>query len=214
MGKPADVEAVLFDFDGTLSDTEVFGNELNRQAFEQFGIEPTEEEIFSIVGTDGVESIPAIFAAHGRPGMTLADFMTVRPDPSVIYRTMPVTLMPGAREKLDELAGRGIRMAIASNTIGCNVVYALDRLDILRYFDAVVTGDMVSERKPSPEIFELALTFLDADPARTVVVDDSPSGIAAAKAAGLYTIAFAGGSVPQDQSAADEIIDTFSKLEI
>jgi HAD superfamily hydrolase (TIGR01509 family) len=214
MARPERVEAVLFDFDGTLSDTEVFGNGLNKKAFEHFGIEPTQEELFSVVGTDGVESIPAIFAAHGHPEMTLEDFAAVRPDALVIYRTMPITLMPGAREKLEELAARGVKLAIASNTLGYNVVYALDRLDITRYFDAIVTGDMVEKRKPAPDIFELALKFLGTDPERTVVVDDSPSGIAAAKAAGLYAIAFAGGSVPQDQSAADEIVDTFSELEI
>ena len=69
MGKPHRpecVKAALFDFDGTLADTERFGIELDEKAYASYGIEPTEAEKASLSGTDGLESIPALFRASPR----------------------------------------------------------------------------------------------------------------------------------------------------
>jgi len=76
-------------------------------------------------------------------------------------------------------------------------------------YDAIVCGDMVERFKPDPQPYQRAMGFLDADPARTVVFEDSPTGIASARAAGTYVIGYRGGSLSQDTSEADESIDTF-----
>ena len=63
--RPTRIQAALFDFDGTLADTERLGIELDDEAYAHFGITPTQGEKNSLAGTDGLESIPALFRAHG-----------------------------------------------------------------------------------------------------------------------------------------------------
>ncbi len=69
--------------------------------------------------------------------------------------------------------------------------------------DAIVGGDMVERPKPAPDPWLAAMGFLGVTPAETVAVDDTPTGIRSAKAAGLYVVGFKGSEIVQDTSAAD-----------
>ena len=82
-------------------------------------------------------------------------------------------------------------------------------------FDAILTGDMVSAHKPDPEIYLKATQALGVDPAETLAIEDSPSGIRAARDAGLYTIAIRThwmGAV--DQTYAHVIVDSLRDIDI
>ena len=214
MGRPERIDCVLFDFDGTLADTEPAGVEIDiRVMAEVYGIHPSLEELHTMVGTDGEDTIPPIFAARGIE-MTADEYWEVRGGNSAVYRELPLELYEGAREVLEGLAARGVRLGLVSTTNRGDIEAVLARLGIRSFFEQSVCGDEAPKFKPSPAPYLLALELMGADPARTVVVEDSPTGIRSAKAAGLYTVAFAGSVIDQDRSEADELISSYAEWSI
>ena len=213
MARPDDIQGALFDFDGTLADTEVLGFEFDNVVARQLGVELDDADHASIVGTTGYDSIPAAFARHGVE-ITFDEFMALRPPNVLIYREVLQDLMPGAADALRDMRARGIRLAMVSTTDVYELVFCCNRFGILSCFDAIVGGDMGYACKPDPEPYRAGLDFLGLPAEKCVAVEDSPAGIAAAKAAGLYTIAFTGGSVVQDVSGADESFSAYAELRL
>ena len=95
--------------------------------------------------------------------------------------------MPGAEELVLELRGR-VPIAVASNTPRRLVLGALGCAGLSGQFEVVVTGDQVPEPKPSPDVYLAACELLGASPSRSVGLEDSPTGLAAVRAAGMYAI--------------------------
>lgn len=213
MARPAQLKGVLFDFDGTLADTEVLGFKLDQVVADRFGVTLDEDDLRSLIGTTGIDSVPAMFARHGVE-ITYDEFAKLRPRNDTIYKETLQALMPGARELLDSLRDRGVRLALVSTTDTYEIVYACNRFGITSHFDAIVGGDMGIPGKPKPDPYLTALGFLGLDAADCVVVEDSPTGIASARAAGIHTLAFTGGSVAQDASAADEAFASYADLSL
>lgn len=213
MSRPANIQAVLFDFDGVCADTEPLGLLLDSEVYAYYGIEPTDEERHALVGTTGEETIPWLFRRHGM-NVTAQEFWSHRRPNELIYRELPLQLIPGIRELLGNLRARGVRTALVSTTNSACINFALNRLGLQDMFDIRICGDMVAHHKPDPEPYLAGVAALGADVARCVAVEDSPTGIAAAKAAGLYTLGYAGYSIHQDTSAADETVASFEGLEL
>ena len=213
MARPARLRGVLFDFDGTLADTEVLGFQLDQAVAVRCGVTLDEDDLRSLIGTTGIESVPAMFARHGVE-ITYEEFERLRPRNDVIYKERLQCLNPGARELLDRLVERGVRLALVSTTDTYEIVYACNRFGITSHFDAIVGGDMGLPGKPQPDPYLAAMRFLGLAPEECVVVEDSPTGIAAGRAAGVHTIAYVGGSVRQDASAADETFERYEDLSL
>lgn len=213
MEKPATPGCVLFDFDGVCADTEHYGIELDREVYELFGIEPTEEEMQSLVGTTGLESIPALFRKYGLE-VTAQEFFAKRRANVCIYRDFPLEAQPGLKEVLEDLRSRQIPVGLVSTTAASSILFALDRLHLASSFDTVVTGDMCQKHKPEPDPYLLALRLLGQSAESAVAIEDSPTGIHAAKAAGLYVFGYRGASIVQDISEADEELAGFRQFRI
>jgi HAD superfamily hydrolase (TIGR01509 family) len=117
---------------------------------------------------------------------------------------------PGARELVDRLRG-AVPLAVASNTARDLVLFALASTGLLDAFDVVVTADDVEHGKPAPDVYVEACRQLGVTPAEAIALEDSESGVASAKAAGLTVVA-----IPQwavvDVSAADHVIDSLEDL--
>ena len=95
--------------------------------------------------------------------------------------------MPGAIDLVLELRGR-VPIAVASNTPERLVRGAMACAGVAELFDVVVTADQVAEPKPSPDVYLRACELLAAAPSRSVALEDSPTGVAAARAAGMYVL--------------------------
>ena len=134
-----------------------------------------------------------------RCGNTYADSASLRPQ-------------PGLREWLDSLRARGVTTAVVSSTRTQLIVTALNRMQLLRSFDVVVCGDMVQTPKPAPDSYRLALKWLGLDAGQCLAVEDSPTGLQAAKAAGLQVVGYTGGSIRQDTSRADWTAASFDAI--
>jgi HAD superfamily hydrolase (TIGR01509 family) len=116
----------------------------------------------------------------------------------------------GVERLMAEARSAGIQLAIASTTTPANVESLLRASfgnESLQWFDAIATGDVVSKKKPAPDIYHLALTMLDLPPERAIAIEDSSIGVRSAKAAGLFTVATPSlWTIGQDFAAADLVL--------
>lgn len=213
MTRPSRIEAVLFDFDGTLCDTESRNIDLVCGILNRMGCPLTDEELFSLSGGDDRVTVPPLLERYGSP-YTIDDYEAERDGCYRTYAEADLALEPGVRELIEGLRARGVAVGLVSTTVARCILTALDRLRILGLFDVVVCGDMVSRRKPDPEPYLRALELLGADASAAVAFEDSTTGIAAAVASGCHTIAYSRRALDQDQSAADEVIDSFVGLSL
>ena len=124
-------------------------------------------------------------------------------------------VLPGVLDLLGEAGEQGVPVGVASSSTRRWVVGHLERVGILDRFDSVLCRDDVSATKPDPELYTRSAEALGAAPARTVAIEDSPNGIAAAKAAGLFCVA-----VPNPMThdlptgAADVQVDTLASVSL
>lgn len=208
MARPERIDAVLFDFDGTLCDTETRNIVLMDEVLRELGASVPREELEALTGGEDRVVVPPLLERYGAHG-TYDDFERLRDDWFRTYAEADLALEPGARELLEDLGARGVRMGVVSTTAARCILTALNRLGILSRFGAVVCGDMVGRCKPDPEPYLRALDLLGVDASHAVVVEDSPTGIAAGRAAGCHVIAYTGCGMGLDASAADEVVDSF-----
>lgn len=213
MARPERIDAVLFDFDGTLCDTERHNLVLVREVLEQLDVPISEQELHALSGGDDRVLVPPILERHGSP-YTIDDYERLRDHCYRTYSEADLELEPGARELIEGLRERGVAVGLVSTTIARCVLTALNRLRATDLFDVMVFGDMVTRCKPDPEPYRRALEFLGVDAAHAVVFEDSSTGVAAGQAAGCHTFGCTRCAIGQDLSAADELIDTFVDLRL
>lgn len=202
--------AVVFDMDGLLLDTEILWHRAEVELFRRHGAEFTWDDKMVVIGTSFAATSRYFAERLGRTpaeGDALVDEML-----EIMHGELErqVEGRPGAVELVDRLRGH-TRLALASNSPRRLVDTALASARLSDAFDAVVTSDDVDHPKPAPDLYLLACQRLGVEPADALALEDSPSGITAAKAAGLTCIA-----VPQfaetDVSAADRVIDSLEEL--
>jgi beta-phosphoglucomutase len=152
-----------------------------------YGVETTEEMHQRMYGKRNDDIVRDFFGPH----LTDEEVAAMGAAKEELYREMIADqveelLVPGLRDFLEEL--RGAPMAVASNAEPANVGFLLDRAGLRRYFRAVVDGHQVSNPKPDPEIYLRAAGLLQIAPANCIVFEDSYSGVAAARAAGMRIV--------------------------
>jgi HAD superfamily hydrolase (TIGR01509 family) len=204
--------AVVFDMDGLLLDTEILWHEAESELFRRHGGEFTWDDKLTVIGTSFAFTADYFADRLGLPredGPALVEEMIELMHDRVRRQ---VDARPGAMELVVRLReAPGIRLGLASNSPRFLVDDALRTAGLADAFDTIVTSDDVEHSKPAPDIYLLACERLGVAPAEAVALEDSASGVAAAKAAGLTCIA-----VPQfaetDVSAADQVIDSLESL--
>ena len=209
----------LFDFDGVIADTEPLYIDLDRAALAALGYEATDEDLESFIGKASEVAGPELLAEHGICATT-EDYLAVWDSDAGIYGREDLEPSPGLRELWERLRERGCRIAVVSTTRCVSLVRALNHFGMLTYVDAIVGREMVSRPKPDPEPYERGLAFLaglegegaDEARARAVAFDDSPSGIASAKAAGIFAACYTGASATLPVDGADATVASFSAL--
>jgi len=178
---------MIFDMDGVL----INSNPLHREAWtafnRRFGLETTEEMLHSMYGKRNDQIVRGFFG-ESLPAAEVAARGAAKEE---LYREMiggrlEEFLVPGIRDFLER--HKAIPKAVATNAEPANVDFLLDRAGIRRYFQIVIDGHQVTHPKPHPEIYLLAAEKLGAAPADCIVLEDSYSGVEAARAAGMRVI--------------------------
>ena len=177
------LQGVLFDMDGLMFDTERIGRDGWHKAAEILHIDLPEGIIAAMRGT-GTDRCREIFNA-AIPGSlydTAHDLRLRYADEVIAANGVPVK--PGLRELLRRLKASDIPAVLATSTRREKALAYLQQTDVERYFTAAVFGPEVARPKPAPDIFLAAAAAIHAEPAHCVVLEDSPNGLQAAKAAG------------------------------
>jgi beta-phosphoglucomutase len=179
---------VIFDVDGVLVDSYRAHFQSWRDVAADAGFELTEAQFVTTFGWTSRDIIRRFFIGR----MTEAEVAEVDRQKESRVReliTADFPAMDGAIELIRDLRGAGFLLAVGSSGPPPNIELVLARLGPLSAFSAIVTGLDVTRGKPDPQVFELAAERLDTDAARCAVIEDAPSGIAAANAAGMTSIA-------------------------
>jgi HAD superfamily hydrolase (TIGR01509 family) len=182
------IHAVIFDLDGVLADSEPWWNQIDAKLLAEHGITYRGEYHRDVLGVNyqlAVEFYKKTFhvsvptdAMMRRRGEIATEFFANRVD-----------LFPFAKSVLEQLQKLNLRLALATSSVSASARPFLDRHNLTSFFEVIVTGDEVPRGKPHPDIYLHAAEKLGVAPATCLVIEDSLSGIAAAKAANMHTAA-------------------------
>ncbi len=204
----AKAEAVIFDCDGLLLDTEDLWMQAESDLLEEYGREYGERERKMLLGASIRDLGGTLAEILDRPDQKeeLAEELLSRCWEKVVGGAVP---RPGAARLVEECLSMPDRMPIgvASNSPRALVEAALGTAGFSDAFDLVVGADDVREPKPAPEIYLRSCEALGAHPARSIALEDSPTGVAAARSAGLYVI-----GVPSAQGVVLDAHEVFRSL--
>lgn len=191
-------QAVIFDVDGTLAETEDVHRVAFNHAFAEAGLDWVWDEALYrklLKVTGGKERIAYFLEVSGLPSLAESDVAALHKAKTGFYTAMvaagEIPLRPGIAEFLAAVRGQK-KLAIATTTSLPNIEALLAASlspDWRGIFPHVAAGDMVSRKKPAPDVYELALSQLVLPPEACVAVEDFANGVASARAAGLRVIA-------------------------
>lgn len=182
------IQAVIFDMDGLMFDTERLSIVYWKEALAEQGFVMTDAHASRIRGRNE-EAIRQVEQELYGPALDYPRALAAqrarmdRVDAEGLLR-----IKPGLPQLLDWLGRQGIPCAVASSSRRASVEGHLRTAGILHSFNAIVTGDQVTRSKPDPEIFEKAAEALGMPPGRCLVLEDSPNGVRAGAAGGFVTV--------------------------
>jgi HAD superfamily hydrolase (TIGR01509 family) len=217
------IEALIFDCDGVLVDTERDGHRVGfNRAFKEFGIDAEwSVELYAklLLVAGGKERMRAYFDEYGWPADAGSDEAKDKLIAELHKTKTAITaglvaegglpLRPGIARIVDEAIAADVRLGVCttSNPKFIDAVLDLFGPDRKAKFEFVHAGDCVSKKKPDPEIYQLAQSTLGIPPARCVVIEDSRNGLLAAKGAGFpCLITTSTYTIDEDFSEADKVV--------
>lgn len=206
--------AVLFDFDGVICQTEVYRIDRREAMLTRYGVRFDRKALYAMAGGPSTPGIPysrrmdELFGdqpAYREHREELSVFLRL----DCSYRDL---LTPGLPQVLEDLHRAGLLLGVASNSSLETLEAALAECAVRDCFDTVVSGWNLNRRKPDPYIYELAMKDLGVEPGECVIVEDSPVGIRAGKAAGTTVFALRDRDGMLDQGESDFIMSEITEL--
>jgi beta-phosphoglucomutase len=202
---------VIFDLDGVLTLTGPAHQQSWSDLAEQHECSMTDEFFRNTFGMQNYQIIPLLLGREASP----QEIAEMSEQKEVCYRRIVASQLqaaPGVLTLLADLKQQGFALAIGSSAPQANVDLAVNTLDIRAFFQAIVTGEQVTQGKPAPDTFLLAAQELGLDPGQCVVVEDAVQGVAAGKSAGMAVIAVTTTRERADLNQADRIVDSLSEV--
>jgi HAD superfamily hydrolase (TIGR01509 family) len=207
------IEAVIFDLDGILIDSEHVWDEVRQQLAEERGGRWNENASRDMMGMSSIEwsrYMRDVVGLEEEPEQISAEVVRRLEER---YRT-EIPLIPGAQRAVERLAARW-PLALASSSNRELIDLVLTESGLARFFRASVSSEEVARGKPAPDVFLEAARRLDTAPTRCAAIEDSENGILAAEAAGMRTIAIPNPQYPPHEDAltsADLVLATIEEL--
>ena len=215
------LQAIIFDFDGVIANTEPLHFAGLHQTLKEIGIELTEPEYYAeYLGYDDRGCILAALAANRRPADsgTVERLMTRKAEAYLESVTRHQVIFPGVPEFVRD-AARSYPLAIASGALRHEIEYILESAGLRSLFAHITSAEDVTRGKPDPQPFLLTLKALQQDkpaliPASCLVIEDSLPGIRSAAAAGMKVLAVANTHTVQDLHEAHAITHSLSDVRL
>ena len=186
------IKALILDFDGLILDTETSDFEAWRVVYQDHGVSLPRDEWAKGIGghIKAFDPVTRLAQLTGRPVVPAAIWNARRQVcDALLERLEP---LPGVLAWLEEAAKQSIPVAIASSSPRSWVEWHLERTELRHYFAELVTAELVTRVKPDPALYHAALSILGVGPYQALAVEDSPNGVAAARAADLKCVAVPG----------------------
>ena len=208
------VQAILFDLDGLMVDSEPHSLASWQAVMARRGVTLEPSVLDGILGQRLIDTA-RLFVERYNLSDAPEQLGREKGSYQIAHLNGQVKPMPGLSVLLDDVKHRGVRTAVASSGARAYVQAVLDEIHLQHQFETLVTAEDVTHGKPAPDVFLLAARAVDVPPELCLVLEDAPSGIQAAKAAGMRCIA-----IPHqytrglDLSAADWILSSLAAVRI
>jgi beta-phosphoglucomutase len=217
-------DAVIFDFDGIIVDTEPLHYEAFQEVLEPLGIGFSwREYVEAYMGFDDRDAFLEAFRTHGKDldDRRLAQLVASKSKIFLGIIGNGVRAYPGTVSLVTSLHASGLPLAISSGALRSDILPVLDILGITGCFPHVVSADDVRKSKPDPESYRLAYQRLKethplvlSTPDRCLAIEDTPAGILSAKGAGLKVLAVTNSYSGEQLTEADYLTDSLENVRI
>lgn len=210
------VKTVIFDMDGVLVNSEPLHHEVSLVHYKDLNIEVT-DDIFATFTGNSNKMIYQKLKDRFELQQEIEDLILAKNNLFIdaFDKKEDLELMPGVKDLIIDLHKNGVQLIVASSSEMEIIDKVFERFDLNQYFTHKVSGNDFPESKPNPAIFIKAASYSKAPIEECVIIEDSTNGIKAAKAAGIFCIAYKSEGVDsQDQSLADVIIYDYKDLNL
>jgi len=219
--KDRGLDALIFDFDGVVVDSEPVHLAAFRQVLAPLGVNLTTEDYYGkYLGYDDHDCFAAVLADNGLEAgeRQIAELTAAKSESVKRTFAASVQALPGAAELIEAATAGDIPVAICSGALREEIELAARSVGVLGSFACIVAAEDVSKGKPSPEGYALALDRLSQkvgrrlEAARCIAVEDSAAGIESAKAAGMKVLAVTNSYPAGKLQAADLVVDSLADV--
>lgn len=209
------INCVIFDMDGVVVNTEPLSHSANTAMYRSLGIDVPDEVYANFMGNSDKNIIQKLKTLYD---IKLTNEELLEEKYKYLFNAFDnaedLELMPGVKDLVADLHAKGVKLILASSSSKKKIEKVFTRFGLHPYFDHIVSGEDFENSKPDPAIFNEAARLSGYPKSVCVVIEDSTNGIKAAKAAGIYCIAYNSGvGLPQDTSEADRVITDFRELD-
>lgn len=207
------IQAVLFDMDGLMVDTEPLHLQAFNFALKKFGKHLTEEENTKrYIGTPDIDGAKDMVVRFNLP-ISVSEFLKVKQDKSRELLSGHLIPESGLIELLNDLKENGYKVAIASSSALENIKAIVKNLGVGDLIDQLASAEEVKQGKPAPDVYLLAAEKLGVKPEECLVLEDAPKGVQSGKAAGMKVFAVPSQYTKgQDFSQADKVLSSLSEV--
>lgn len=205
--------AFLWDMDGVITDSQPFHLASWREVFSRRGVRFTEEKFRELFGTRNDHIVRSVMGE----GISNDTVRTMVYEKESSYRRRiagQIRPFPGALELLEAMRKGRFKLALTSSAPRENIDLVDRELKLRRYFPCIVSGEEVSNSKPSPDIYLRAAEKLNTKPSNCLVIEDSPLGVHGAKAAGMKCLAVAHSHPSRELQEADRVVDSIEDADL
>jgi len=210
----SDPEAILFDLDGVIIDSEPLSEKAFRQTSLHLGRDLTQEEVSFLKGS--VAEIGAAKLLEYNPTATLSVPQVIEYQNN-LYKAMldQMRLIPGSRDFIQKAYKKGFKLGLTTSALQENQQRIFEMFNLSPFFSTIITGQDIINGKPHPEPYLKTVEKLGVVPANALVIEDSLNGVRSGKAAGWSVIAITT-SFPRErliELQVDYVVDSFPELE-